>query len=448
MAGATNHMTNSSVSIELENFSLYYDISVPLLKEVNYRFKGGNIYGIVGPSGQGKTSLFRMLSGIGAFYGLKNDGKYEVNYSNSGPNDLKRKLAFVFQHTEKELNPIRKLKSHFNDIGVDINSPAFKNLLENFGLESSLLDHYPFMNSGGQNQRFGWLLHWSQDPDILLLDEPVAHVDVELKKILSQKIKDFARQEDKLVLVISHEMEWLSSLCDKIIRIERQQLVEVEEYEANKTVIELKKPDDNILLKVSKISFGYFADQSILHDFNLSIKIGERVGLKGTSGKGKSTLLKIINGDLEPREGKLDWTVTDKAERVVLVGQNSYEEFNPLYSIDNTLKEFRKKFNFGEKDLHLLLDQFGLELDVLHLKPLELSGGQMQRLALIKALLIRPKMLLLDESFNGMDDDLIEDITGQLIEYCDRVKCALVLVMHREEILHRICHRIVDMDKL
>lgn len=147
------------------------------------------------------------------------------------------------------------------------------------------------------------------------------------------------------------------------------------------------------VLAIEELSFGYSKDVMLFENFSLSVNQGEIKAIVGPSGVGKSTLFELILGRSKPHKG------TIKAASLSQVFQDPYSSFHPSYRIRDQIEEVTSMRECGE-----LMEQMGLNEEHLNALPHKLSGGQLQRCSILRALLMKPKLLLLDEPTSALDN--------------------------------------------
>ena len=161
------------------------------------------------------------------------------------------------------------------------------------------------------------------------------------------------------------------------------------------------------VLTIDNISFGYSKEVMLFENFSVSVNQGEIKAIVGPSGVGKSTLFELILGRSKPHKG------TIKAASLSQVFQDPYSSFHPSYSIRDQIREVTSMEECGE-----LMEQMGLTDEHLNALPHKLSGGQLQRCSILRALLMKPKLLLLDEPTSALDNlnqlDIMKLIVSKL----------------------------------
>jgi peptide/nickel transport system ATP-binding protein len=171
------------------------------------------------------------------------------------------------------------------------------------------------------------------------------------------------------------------------------------------------------ILEVSGVDFGYTPETLLYNDFSLSLKRGEVKAIVGPSGAGKSTLFELILGNLKPRRGKI------KAGRAAMVFQDPYSSFHPSYTIINQIRDVA-----DTAGMEHYLETMQLDPALLEKLPHELSGGQLQRCSILRALLMKPDLLLLDEPTSALDNVTQLDVMQLLIKHLGTM--GMLLITH------------------
>lgn len=176
---------------------------------------------------------------------------------------------------------------------------------------------------------------------------------------------------------------------------------------------------------------------------NISLAQGDIIGLNGVSGSGKSTTAMLLSGFLSATSGVV-FTPSydkDKANPVQWVGQHPELSFNPKWSLLTSLKE-----SFRRVDLSSHLKNFSIEEEWLSHYPKELSGGQLQRIALLRALLPTTQYLLCDEITAQLDPITQQFIWEQLLKFSKEKNIGILVISHDKSLLDSICNKIVTID--
>ena len=196
-------------------------------------------------------------------------------------------------------------------------------------------------------------------------------------------------------------------------------------------------------LEARNISFRY-NDRSpwILKDVSLNVQTWERVGLLGPSGRGKSTLIKLMAGYLKPIEGEilLDGKPlpVKGTSPVQLIYQHPEKAINPRWKMKKVLQESGM---YKEE----IMNRLGIEKDWLERYPRELSGGELQRFCVARSLFVGTQMLLADEISTMLDVITQAQIWNFLIEETEARNIGMVVVSHNRELLKKVCTGIVEL---
>ncbi len=200
-----------------------------------------------------------------------------------------------------------------------------------------------------------------------------------------------------------------------------------------------------MLLEAKNISFRYRQGQWILKDVTLSVDEGERVGLVGPSGYGKSTLSKILAGYIKPACGEvlLDGREVPEAgySPVQLIYQHPEKAINPLWRMKDILNE-------GWVPDQYTLDSMGIEQGWLERWPNELSGGEMQRFCIARVLGPKTRFLIADEMSTMLDVITQAQIWELLIRIIEERRMGLIVVTHNEALAQKVCTRIISLPEL
>lgn len=175
------------------------------------------------------------------------------------------------------------------------------------------------------------------------------------------------------------------------------------------------------LLHVKDLDFGYDPKQLLYKDFSLSLKKGEVKAIVGASGSGKTTLFELILGNLKPIKG------TIKVSRVSQVFQDPYSSFHPSYTLINQIEDVASLDAMPE-----YLKRMNLDASLLSKLPHELSGGQLQRASILRALLMKPDLLLLDEPTSALDNVIQLDVMGMLMAELNTM--GMLLITHDSDL--------------
>ena len=184
------------------------------------------------------------------------------------------------------------------------------------------------------------------------------------------------------------------------------------------------------ILEIENLQFGYSHEKKIFDDFSLTLKQGEIKAIVGPSGVGKSTLFELILGRLKPQKGAI------KVSSLSQVFQDPYSSFHPSYTIREQIADVTSIEGYEN-----LLSQMGLEESYLDVLPHKLSGGQLQRCSILRALLMKPQLLLLDEPTSALDNLNQLDIMKLIVEHLEGM--GVLLITHDHNLAQWCANEIV-----
>ena len=176
----------------------------------------------------------------------------------------------------------------------------------------------------------------------------------------------------------------------------------------------------NLVLEIKKLTFGYKKNNFIFENFDLELKKGELKTIFGKSGSGKTTLFELILGNLKQKSGEI------KKSKTAMIFQDPFSSFHPTYTIFEQIKDVVNRDFKDEVDN--ILSKLSLEESLLNKKPYELSGGQLQRCSILRAILLKPDLLLIDEPTSALDNIIAYDTMKLIVNLLS--DCGILLVTH------------------
>ena len=198
-------------------------------------------------------------------------------------------------------------------------------------------------------------------------------------------------------------------------------------------------------LKGESLSFRYGKDDYIFKNINIEINTGERVGLVAKSGQGKSTLAKVLAGYEKPNKGQVLIGQKPISKRgynpVQLIYQHPEKSINPRWRMKDVLEE-SGPINWT------LVKAMGIEEDWMNRYPTELSGGELQRFAVCRALSGETRFLIADEVSTMLDVITQAQIWNVILEQAKVLNLGMLIVTHNMHLAQRVCTRIIELDKL
>jgi len=190
---------------------------------------------------------------------------------------------------------------------------------------------------------------------------------------------------------------------------------------------------NNQVLKIKNLTFSYKNKQLLYDKFNLQLNRGELISIVGKSGSGKSTLFELITNNLKPLSGTIE------VKKISTIYQDPYSSFHQTYTILNQIKDVANLDN-----IDVLLKELNLTKDLLNKKPSNLSGGQLQRCSILRAILMKPDIILADEPTSALDNVVALDVMKLLLKFLPTV--GILLITHDETMASWCSDKIIRID--
>ncbi|MCT7517808.1 ATP-binding cassette domain-containing protein [Aliarcobacter cryaerophilus] len=191
-----------------------------------------------------------------------------------------------------------------------------------------------------------------------------------------------------------------------------------------------------MVLEIKKLTFGYKKNSFIFENFDLELKKGELKTIFGKSGSGKTTLFELILGNLKQKSGEI------KKSKTAMIFQDPFSSFHPTYTIFEQIKDVVNRDFKDEVDN--ILSKLSLEESLLHKKPYELSGGQLQRCSILRAILLKPDLLLIDEPTSALDNIIAYDTMKLIVNLLS--DCGILLVTHDIDMAYWCSNEIIRLE--
>ena len=358
---------------------------------------------------------------------------------------------------------------------------------------------FPHQLSGGQRQRAMIAMALASHPKLLVADEPTTALDVSLRGQILDLLSDLQRQHGMAVLLITHDLPLVQRFADRVAVMERGAVVEtgpvaevfaapqhaytrrllasrprrqvtaLTPAQAADAVLEIENLDVSYPIPLPGVR-GWFSKGAFeaVKGARLRIPRGGTLGVMGESGSGKSTLALAVLG-LQPYEGTLrvsgtDWReaartkqVRGLRQRIQVVFQDPFSSLSPRMSVEQIVGEgllvHRPDLSVSERRQRVeqalaevgLVDDPSRAGDWLQRYPHEFSGGQRQRLAIARALIVEPELLVLDEPTSALD----VTVQQQVLELLQRLQAerglSYLLITHDVDVIRAMAHEVVVM---
>lgn len=494
--------------IRFNDFSFYYpEAAKPSLDRINVRISEGEFLVITGPSGGGKSTFLRSINGlIPNFYGGRISGTVLVNGRNASETptkEMSETVGMVFQDPENQLisNDVER------EIAFGMENLCFSKELMRKRIEEALdaVNITRLRNrttselSGGQKQKVAIASALATHPDILLLDEPTSELDPRSAESVLNVIEKINDELGLTILLVEHRLERVIHHVDRMLMIDHGKLIydgsprkiksaNVESWKvglppvtrlslhfqerlSNGLPLTVKEartslsdilsapknkvnwgrvnPSGKVCLSMDKVYFSYDGEKDVLKNISFDVYEGDMIALMGKNASGKTTLVKLMNGLVKPRKGKVllfgkkisDYELSDLIQKVGIVFQDpNLHLFNDTVEeeVAFVLRNLEMKEELIDKKVNSILKQFKID-QYRKSYPHDLSGGERQRVALASVLVSEPEMLILDEPTRGMDYFLKKELISYLKERAKTV----IMVTHDIETAGEFAERVV-----
>ena len=460
-----------------------------LFEDVSFSLTPGEKIGLVGRNGHGKSTLFKIILGQEE----PDSGEVSVpKYYRTG--HLSQRLDFSQRTVLKEAC----MGLPHNEDGIDETYKA-EAILMGLGIGEELFDKSPLSLSGGYQVRLNLAKVLVSGPDLLLLDEPTNYLDIVSARWLERFLRDWKGElimitHDRGFMdsVTTHTMGIHRSKVRKVqgptSKLYEQILTEEETYEQTRQNEEKKRVEvekfiarfrasatkasavqsrvkalekkgkleelrdlknldfafneaqfqSKYFLEARDLSFGYGGDSPLLiKDLSFTVSKGDRIGVIGKNGRGKTTLLNLLNGEMKPLSGDVN---INQNTKMAFFGQTNIDRLTRSNTVEQELMYSQPDCTRGIA--RRICGAMMFEGDSALKKIEVLSGGERARVLLGKLLISPANMLLLDEPTNHLDMDSIDS----LIEAIDAFGGAAIMVTHSELMLDALATRLIIFD--
>jgi ATP-binding cassette subfamily F protein 3 len=468
--------------IQVVNISKSFGTQV-LFENVTLTLGKGERIGLVGRNGSGKSTLFKILLGEEGY-----DSGQIIYPKNYAVGTLKQHLHFTEPTILEEcMLALKPEEAAYNQYKVE-------KMLVGLGFKMSDFTRPPSDFSGGYQIRLNLAKVLLAEPDCLLLDEPTNYLDIVSMRWLTRFLREFRGE----MILITHDRGFMDEVTTHTMGLWRQNLVKIkgnsekyfeqilleeEIYEKTRANSEKKRKEledfvarfkakaskaaqaqsrmkllekmpelealslvnsldfefnhkecpGKVLMEVKDLKFGY-NEEVLIQDLSFPILKGDKIGIIGKNGKGKSTLLNLIAGELTPNSGTTNGNVN------LLIGHFGQTNINRL-NLESTIEEeiMSVDASLGFQRVRAICGTMMFSGDLAKKKIKVLSGGERARVLLGKLLAKPSNLLLLDEPTNHLDQESVESLTLELQNYPG----AVIIVTHSEGMLRDVVSSLV-----
>lgn len=428
-------------AIEIKNLSFNYKNCPLILNNINLSLYYGSFNLLYGTSGCGKSSLIKLISGIipnieeQSYKGTIKINNKDIKYLSIS--EIVKDVGVVLQNPDEQIfNNIVEDEIAFGLENIntppDIISNKIEKITNLFGINKKSKTKFL---SGGEKEKVILSSILTMDKKILILDEPLANLDIITTKEVLTLLKDLSKK-GYMILILEHRLNLVLPYIDNIYELRNKTISKNDKNNLNlKTNINIltNTLNKDLILKIDNISFKP-KDNYILDNISFDVYRGEKLAIIGENGIGKSTLLKIIARLTKPTSGNvyqyIDKNLGTKRKYKKWFKKVGFVYQNPNYQLfmPTVLKEL--SFNQKDKDyLNEIIKLFNLER-LLNRHPQSLSEGEKRLVTIASIVAINPEIIILDEPTVGQDLNNLNKILNALDYLNKKYNKTIILTTH------------------
>ncbi|WP_232305500.1 ABC transporter ATP-binding protein [Gilvimarinus polysaccharolyticus] len=481
----------------------------PAVRDVSFDVLPGEVLALVGESGSGKSitaqSILRLLNPSAARYDsgqihfsgqdlLRTDER-QLNRIRGGS------IGMIFQEPMTSLNPLQSIEKQLSEslylhkgLSRATARPLVIEWLQRVEIRDAAqrLKALPHELSGGERQRVMIAMALINEPDLLIADEPTTALDVTVQAQILRLLKRLQGELGMSVLFITHDLGIVRKLADRVMVMRQGEIIEqgvtAEVFDHPKTdyTRELLAADPGAppapikqikpLLQVANLRTWFAVNTGFLKrvkhyvkavdDISFSLAEGETLGIVGESGSGKTTLGRSVL-QLIKCEGDVNFTLAGEQaphnllqlnakqmkplrRHIQIIFQDPFASLSPRMSVVQIIAEGLKvyeRLSNAELEARVIdaMQQVQLDPELRHRYPNEFSGGQRQRIAIARALILKPRLLVLDEPTSALDRSVQKDIIDLLQRLQREHGLSYLFISHDLSVVRSMSHRIMIM---
>ncbi|WP_366657764.1 ABC transporter ATP-binding protein [Fodinicurvata sp. EGI_FJ10296] len=479
--------------------------SAPAVRGVSFHIDKGESVALVGESGSGKSvtalSILQLLPYPSASHpkgSITYDGTQMLGAREPVLRKIRgNKISMVFQEPMTSLNPLHTVEKQINEvlfIHKGLSKAAARRraleLLHLVGLPEAerRLNAFPHELSGGQRQRVMIAMALANEPDLLIADEPTTALDVTIQAQILELLKSLQQRFGMALLLITHDLGVVRRMADRIcvmndgLIVEEQpteKLFTAPQHAYTRRLLEaepkglparppegaatvLQADDLKVWFPIKKGLLKRTVDHvKAVDGISLAVREGHTVGVVGESGSGKTTLglaiLRLISSvgsirfDGQELQGRQFKELRPLRRQMQIVFQDPFGSLSPRMSISEIVEEGLHVHRIGqpgrerEQMIIDVLTEVGLDPDARHRYPHEFSGGQRQRIAIARAMVLRPRFVVLDEPTSALDMSVQAQIVDLLRDLQERYRLAYLFISHDLRVVKALSDHLIVM---
>jgi len=475
--------------------------TVDAVRGVGFRVERGETVALVGESGSGKSvtalSTVSLLPGAAEIAGsVRYAGREMIGADEDLLRDIRgNAISFIFQEPMTSLNPLHTLERQIAEslaLHQGLRGAAARRrvieLLTKVGIRDpeTRLGAYPHQLSGGQRQRVMIAMALANGPDLLIADEPTTALDVTIQAQILGLLADLKRSEGMSLLFITHDLGLVRRIADRVCVMQDGAIVEqggtadifgrpAHPYTrrllgAEPAGAPAPVPADAPEVVATRDLRVWFPIQrgllrrtaghvKAVNAATIDVRAGETLGVVGESGSGKTTLalaiLRLISSDGpigfmgRNLQGLKSRDLRPARRDMQIVFQDPYGSLSPRMTVEQIVAEGLAVQGVARAarrpKVADILAEVGLEPAMMDRYPHEFSGGQRQRIAIARAMILRPKLVVLDEPTSALDMTVQVQIVELLRTLQARHGLAYLFISHDLKVVRALSHKVIVM---
>jgi len=482
---------------------------IEAVRDISFEINRGETLAIVGESGSGKSvtalSILKLHDERQVHYPdgkiIYQNGEHDHDLMALNEKAMRSvrgsEISMIFQEPMTSLNPVYTVGAQIQEsllLHTDLNKIEAKQrtigLLERVGIRDPQrqINSFPHTLSGGQRQRVMIAMALACNPALLIADEPTTALDVTIQQQILDLLVDLQKEFNMSVLFITHDLNLVRRYAQRVCVMQQGKIVEqgdtadifsqpkheytqyLLESEPDHRIVEVE-PCSEIMVKAESLRChfpvykGFFKRQvdvvKAVDDISLEIHKGETLGIVGESGSGKTTLgmslFRLVDstGAIYFGEQKIsdfrEKDIRPLRRHFQVVFQDPFSSLSPRMTVEQIIGE-GLKLHFPQLDksqrkarILSVLDEVGLESDILWRYPHEFSGGQRQRIAIARAVVLEPDVILLDEPTSALDVSVQKQVLGLLAKLQKKHGLSYIFISHDLRVIRAMSHRVIVM---
>jgi microcin C transport system ATP-binding protein len=480
--------------------------TVVAVRNVSLDIGDGETVALVGESGSGKSvtalSMLQLLPYPVAVHtpgsSIRYRGRELVGADERTLREVRGdRISMIFQEPMTSLNPLHAIEKQIAEVllvhkGLS-RAAARARVLELLRLvhipdPEQRLQAYPHQLSGGQRQRVMIAMALANEPDLLIADEPTTAVDVTVQAQILMLLKDLQKRLHMAMLLITHDLRIVRKMASRVYVMYRGEVVEsgpVEQvfdrpqhgYTQRLLAAQPKgrpvtaTPDAPAVMRGGDVKVWFPIKRGVLRrtvgyvkavdGISVTVREGHTVGVVGESGSGKTTLglalLRLegsrgtIQFDGREIQGLRSRRLRPLRREMQIVFQDPVGSLSPRMSVEQIIGEGLRVHNLGgtpqerEERIVRALQEVGLDPESRHRYPHEFSGGQRQRIAIARAMVLKPRFIVLDEPTSALDMSVQAQIVDLLRELQARHRLAYLFISHDLKVIRALSDEVIVM---